>query len=51
MWLRNGKELKSSDTIKIESDAALQTLTLLKPVVDDSGCYQCEVGISFLENK
>lgn len=42
VWLRNGKEVKSSDSHKQEKDGDTYRLTIKQAVSDDSGVYQCE---------
>lgn len=42
VWMRNGKELKSSGDVEIEAAGSTFRLTLKNPSADDSGTYQCE---------
>jgi len=44
IWLRNGKELKSSDDYKIERDGTTVRLTIRQATADDAGAYQCEAS-------
>lgn len=42
VWLRNGKEVKSSDSHKQEKAGDTYRLSIKQAVSDDSGVYQCE---------
>ena len=42
VWLRNGKEVKTSGDVSIETSGSTFRLSLKNPSAEDSGTYQCD---------